>query len=140
LVTDWATKLPVAIAGGAPPDVVWMDWISTGSYAVQGVIVNLEEIMKRENKLAAYSKDFFPALWETSKTNGQIYALPFDTNNMLMYYNRDILGKYGIPDPDENWTWDDFVKIANASAARLKTAMLIAPSTTGGTLSTTWAP
>ncbi|NLN18189.1 MAG: extracellular solute-binding protein, partial [Firmicutes bacterium] len=99
LETGWKQKLPVTVAAGVPPDVVWMDWMSVGAYAQQGVIVNLQEVMKREGKLEAYSRDFFPPLWETSKYEGAVYCLPFDTNNMLMFYNRDILNRYGIPDP-----------------------------------------
>lgn len=110
LETGWKQKLPVTIAAGVPPDVVWMDWMSVGAYAQQGVIVNLQDMMKREGKPEAYSRDFFPPLWETSKYEGAVYCLPFDTNNMLMFYNRDILNKYGIGDPAENWTWDDFIR------------------------------
>ncbi|MGI6609889.1 MAG: ABC transporter substrate-binding protein [Limnochordia bacterium] len=110
LESGWSQKLPVTIAAGVPPDVVWMNWISVAAYAHQGVLVNLQEIMKREGKLEAYSRDFFPALWETSKHEGSAYCLPFDTNNMLMFYNRDILNQYGVADPPENWTWDDFIR------------------------------
>lgn len=45
-----------------------------------------------------------------------VYALPFDTNNMLMYYNRDILNRYGISEPRDTWSWDEFAKVARGIA------------------------
>ena len=82
-----------------------------------GVLVNLQQLMERDGTLSAYAVDFFPPLWETSKHNGHVYALPFDTNKTLMYYNRDILSRLGVAEPRDDWTWSEFVEIARRIAS-----------------------
>lgn len=110
---DWFQKALTAYVGGNPPDIVWCAWYNVGDFARRGALVNLEDNYLRPMGLYnQYSEDFYPYLWETSKYKGKIYAIPFDTNNMLTFYNVDMFKAAGVNSPKENWTWDDFVEIS----------------------------
>jgi multiple sugar transport system substrate-binding protein len=44
---------------------------------------------------------------------GTHYALPFEGFCQLVYIGLDLFKEAGIPLPEKDWTWDDFVDIAN---------------------------
>ena len=39
-----------------------------------------------------------PALMETMKYDGKTYCLPTVWNNILLYYNKNVLERFNIPD------------------------------------------
>lgn len=47
-----------------------------------------------------------------SDADGQIYALPIYTNNLITYYNKDIFNKFGIDYPTDGMTWERMYEIA----------------------------
>ena len=58
---------------------------------------------------------FFFNLFEAGKRisgTGKYYAIPFALVVTVLYYNKDAFDEAGIPYPDENWTWDDFLDAA----------------------------
>ncbi len=38
-----------------------------------------------------------------------LYAIPRDVSNLVIYYNKDLFKKYGIPVPNEYWSFDDLL-------------------------------
>ena len=52
-----------------------------------------------------------PALMETMKYDGKTYCLPTVWNNILLYYNKNVLERFNIPEPESGWTIDDFIEI-----------------------------
>lgn len=44
--------------------------------------------------------------------NGTFYALPYRNSTWVTYYNKDVFDAAKVPYPTEDWTWDDFKKIA----------------------------
>jgi len=40
---------------------------------------------------------------------GQLWGIPAGVDLWVMYYNKDLFDRYGIPYPEPKWTWDDFV-------------------------------
>lgn len=45
----------------------------------------------------------------------KLYGIPVFNNNMVLYYNKDIFDKFGVPYPKDGMTWTE----ANALAAKL---------------------
>ena len=41
-----------------------------------------------------------------------VYALPRGYTPLLVVYNRDLFDRFGIGYPADDWTWDDFLRIA----------------------------
>lgn len=116
---DWFQKALTAYVGGSPPDIVWCAWYNVGDFASRGALVNLEDRYLRPSGLYnEYAEDFYPYLWETSKYNDRIYAIPFDTNNMITFYNVDMFDSAGIEAPADDWTWSGFLDVAKKLSQR----------------------
>src|SRR2546427_477585 len=41
-----------------------------------------------------------------------VYAIPDGYTPMVVVYNKDLFDRGGIPYPSDDWTWDDFTRIA----------------------------
>lgn len=54
---------------------------------------------------------FYPSALEAGEVNSQVYALPYESNPLMMCVNMDLLKKEGIALPSQNWTFQDFYKI-----------------------------
>jgi multiple sugar transport system substrate-binding protein len=39
---------------------------------------------------------------------GKTFAIPKDSDDPAVYYNKDLFDKYGVAYPSKDWTWDDF--------------------------------
>lgn len=119
---DYFDKLATMIAGGNPPDVSRVAIEGTRLMVSRGLATPLDDYMKGDPEVDDYLKDVSPKLLEAFRVDGKTYELPFDWNNMVMYYNTKMFQKEGIQPPKRDWTKDDFLKIAQQltkhSAAR----------------------
>jgi len=52
------------------------------------------------------------------RVDGKTYELPFDWNNMVMYYNTKMLDREGLQPPKKDWTKDDFLALAQRLTKR----------------------
>lgn len=58
-----------------------------------------------------YSESFYPtALSDFTAKDGNIYAMPFYIDGLMVFYNKDIFRQAGIEKPPEDW--DSFVELA----------------------------
>jgi len=106
---DYWTKITAMFAAGKAPDLFFTNNINFPALASKGVAQPLEPFIKKDK----YDTDiFYKGILDAFKYEGQLMALPRDISNMVVYYNRDMLKEAGLPDPDPNWTWDDFLKYA----------------------------
>jgi multiple sugar transport system substrate-binding protein len=39
-----------------------------------------------------------------------LYALPKDIGSLVIFYNKDLFDKAGVPYPDKTWTWDTLIE------------------------------
>jgi len=59
--------------------------------------------------------DFFSAAVAGASFEGKLYGLPYlmhPGNNALIAFNKDMLAKKGVAMPTDDWTTDDYVKLA----------------------------
>ena len=56
--------------------------------------------------------DYYPQALNALSYNGKLYAIPRDVSNLVIFYNKDMFRQKGIPLPAKDWTFDDFLKIA----------------------------
>lgn len=107
-------QLLVAIAGGAPPDLVTL----SGTYYLEmveaGLIEPLTEYLNKSE--IDWQSKYHPALWESRIVRGEVYGIPaFEGGpNPGLIYNKDILSEAGVaePSPDEAMTWAEFAEMA----------------------------
>lgn len=101
-------KVLVEIAGGTPPDV-FLTWCETAPLAEKNALLELDEYI---NKYNLNLDDYFPFAIDFSTYKDKLYALPVNMHLPVVFYNKDMFEKRGIPYPDGSWTWDDFYQIA----------------------------
>lgn len=99
---NYFQKIHLLFASNLAPDVVFMNNLYLPVYANAGV---LEEIKK-------YDDNFYPKSIEALSYRGKVYAIPRDVSNLVVYYNKDLFAKYGVPVPSKYWTFEDLLIIA----------------------------
>ncbi|WP_433381574.1 ABC transporter substrate-binding protein [Actinoplanes sp. CA-142083] len=54
------------------------------------------------------------------QVDGKTYAIPYRQDSWVLYYNKTLFEKAGLPTPDGTWTWDDYAATSKALATKLK--------------------
>lgn len=87
-----ALDLFKAFAADKGPDifVAAHEWI--GAFAEEGYALNLEQHIAQYPE---YYSDIIPVLWESTKHQGERYAIPQDSEIRMFFYNKDMLRKIG---------------------------------------------
>ena len=115
---DWDgffVKILTMIAGGQTPDMAYIATEGVQQFAAKGLSYPLDDYVKRDKSaLMEYFADVHPTLVEAMMYNGNIYQLPLEFNAVDMYYDPVLLAQAGFSRPADNWTRDDFYKIAKA--------------------------
>lgn len=107
------------IAGGQIPDSVWMATEAFRPFYSRGFFQSLDEFIERDKEeLKDYFDDVDPAVLEWSKdlTKGDehTYYLPGPFNTVCMWCNVEVFENAGIPEPEDDWTWDDLLEACKA--------------------------
>ncbi len=97
-IAGYEDALLNALAAGAGPDIysIHNDWLP-----------------KYQDKMAPAPAGLFTArdfrdafidvAWEDLTASGELYAIPFNSDVLALFYNRDMLGSAGIAQPPRTW-------------------------------------
>jgi ABC-type glycerol-3-phosphate transport system substrate-binding protein len=106
---DYWTKLPALAAAHKLPDIVSLQSLRSPGFA--DLMVSLDERIKADK----FDIDAFdPSIVKGLSRNGKQFALPYDFGPWVIYYNRDMFEKAGLPLPQPGWTEADFMRDARA--------------------------
>lgn len=107
--SEYYTKLQTTIAGGTPPDVFYPATHIAYALASKGAILPVQDFIDRDGiDTSQYEK----AILDLYTIDGKVYCLPIDSAALVVFYNKKMFDEAGIPYPQEGWTWDDFLTIA----------------------------
>jgi multiple sugar transport system substrate-binding protein len=95
--SDYWTKVQTAVAGGAGPDVLWMNGPNFPVYASSKALEPLNV------DVSAYPQ----SLVNLYSYQGKLYGVPKDFDTIALYYNKALFDKAGVAYPTGDWTWDD---------------------------------
>ncbi|AXI10457.1 extracellular solute-binding protein [Oceanobacillus sp. 143] len=102
---NYWTKLKTSIGGSSGPDVFWMNGPNFYKYSTDGLIKNLEPLIKEDDE---FNKDaYVPAVVDLYSMEDELYAAPYFTDSVGLYYNKQLFDDAGVDYPDESWTWED---------------------------------
>ncbi|MCI8537892.1 MAG: sugar ABC transporter substrate-binding protein [Oscillospiraceae bacterium] len=109
-VTSWNeywTKLEAAAESNTMPDIFWMHTNQILYYSDFGMLADVTELY--DDVEPNYYQNHFSeiSIGNASGSNGRMYGVPKDKDNILMVYNKELFDQAGVAYPDENWTWDD---------------------------------
>ncbi len=110
--TRYNDKLLTMIAGGTPPDVMFVHLTAFPMYAESGNLLDLDKYIKRD--LKDEMRDIYPLAIKSFTYKGKIYGFPRDVSGWVMYYNKNLFDKAKIKYPDSSWRWKDFEKACKA--------------------------
>lgn len=109
--THYKEKIMTTMAAGTPPDVFLLDSVIMPTFVNRGLLVDLKPWAER------YGVDlsmYFPEVLEIAEVDGALYALPNDFTPYVMYYNKTLFDRAGLPYPSQSWTWDDYLHLSRA--------------------------
>jgi multiple sugar transport system substrate-binding protein len=110
---DLIARLSTSIAGGKPPDVFLMNYRYYGQFAAKNAIEPLDDRLGTgSGQLDA--TELYPEALEAFQWRGKQLCLPQNVSSLVVYYNRALFGKFGVPEPKPGWTWNDLVATAQA--------------------------
>lgn len=103
-------KLPVMVASGQTPDVIFLNNWNLPAYASADALTDLGPLLEKDAELAA--SDFFPQVLDAMRYQRKLYAIPRDLSNLVVYVNTDRLKQAGHAVPSASWTVDEMRSLA----------------------------
>lgn len=102
------TKITQAVqSGGSTVDVFRLPSDLLALLIKQNLVAPIDDFLSADDK-----KDIFPQLLETVAHNGKHYSWPLWVPPVGMYLNLDIFAERKVTPPSDDWTYADFVKVA----------------------------
>ncbi len=84
-----------------------MNYRFYGQYAARDVLEPLEGYVEDSDEFSA--EDFYPESLDAFRWNGTITCLPQNISSLVVYYNRDLFERFGVPEPTDDMSWSQFV-------------------------------
>ncbi len=112
-------KTVAALQAGSPPDLAVHLAVDLVTLRDMDAVVPLDEFVQREGG-DKYLADFFPAFLSDLRSEGKIWAIPFQRSTPILYYNKDLFRKAGLDPNKPPTTWEELQ--AAAQKATLKNA------------------
>ena len=116
-------KLMTAIVGGVPPDIVRQDRFTIGDWASRDAFQPLDDLLAADaasaNPLAIRQKDYVPATWAETLYHNHVYAIPDDTDDRVLYYNKAMFRAAGLDPEKPPQTWKAFIDAAKKLTKRI---------------------
>ena len=104
---DLIARLSTSLAGGSPPDLFLMNYRFYGQFAARGVLEPLESYVDASEEFAV--DDFFPQAVDAFRWDGEVTCLPQNISSLVVYYNRDLFRRFGVPELTDDMSWSQFV-------------------------------
>ena len=94
-------KLITQVAGGNPPDVVYMDSGSTEDFASREALVNLDGYIAGSDVVDP--EDYVGGFRNSAEFEGSMFAIPYDGETTGLFYRTDMFEDAGIEEPPATW-------------------------------------
>ncbi len=101
---NYFQKVHLLFASNLAPDVVFLNNYYAPKYIKAGLLEDLSPYMKKD--------DYFEKSYKGFSAGEKIYAFPRDVSSLVIFYNKDLFKKNGVPLPSQNWTMAEFLAAA----------------------------
>ncbi|WP_158302076.1 ABC transporter substrate-binding protein [Paenibacillus mesophilus] len=72
---------------------------------------DMSELVKKHNvDLTRIEPTILEAVKQAS--GGKLFGIPVQNNNFVLYYNKTIFDKFGVPYPTDNMSWDEVIQVS----------------------------
>ncbi|MEM7032889.1 MAG: sugar ABC transporter substrate-binding protein [Chloroflexota bacterium] len=107
---DYYGRLLTKIKAEKAPDIFQIGDDALPNFVEQGALLALDPLSNRSTTFD--QTIYLPSLLAPGQWQGQQYLLPKDYSPLAVYYNKQIFDEYGVPYPQEGWTWTDLLETA----------------------------
>lgn len=90
------------------PDVLYMWDFPTYKASLEPLNTYIDQDADFKNIQA----DLYPGILNYSTIDSNILGMPVGYTSHVIYYNKKLFKEAGIPEPTNDWTWDEFREIA----------------------------
>ena len=105
-------KLATQTAANDAPDIIQMDLAYIAEYGGRGALLDLSK--QKGLDLSSFDQNTLAA----GQYNNKLYGISTGQNALAVFANVKVFQAAGVPIPDDTkWTWDDYLKTAQALAA-----------------------
>ena len=110
--SEYRRQLATDFSGGAPANVMLLNYRRFAPFAEQGAIEPLESYLA--NSTLIQESDFFPEVIESFHYQDTLWCIPQNVSSLVVYYNKDLFDAASIPYPTGEWTQTEFLEMARA--------------------------
>jgi multiple sugar transport system substrate-binding protein len=107
---SYYAALQTQYAGGSNPSIASMQGWGFQLFAENGVLTGLNALRERDDFNGAWAD--VQVVRDYTERNGDTYLVPMQLATMLMFYARQPFDDAGIPYPTDDWTFEEFLEIA----------------------------
>jgi multiple sugar transport system substrate-binding protein len=104
---DLIARLSTSIAGGSPPDLFLMNYRFYGQFAARDALEPLAPYL--EDSDVFEEDDFYPEALDAFRWKDEPTCLPQNISSLIVYYNRDLFKRFGVPPPKDGMRWNELV-------------------------------
>ncbi len=111
--TEYNTVLSAAMQAGKGPDIVHLR-----AYGALQPFARPEFLLPLDDAVPELRT--FPRQWldgARSRADGKVYGVPFAVQALVIFYNKKLLARAGVPAPATAWTEDQFLSALGALKA-----------------------
>lgn len=100
---SYSTKMQATLAGGNNPDLAFIDaGVLSMQLAAKGKLLPLKQFGVEE-----YKDKFYDSVWDTMAYRDDVYGLRITSNNLGLFYNKEMFANAKLEEPTADWTWED---------------------------------
>ncbi|PZD95293.1 ABC transporter substrate-binding protein [Paenibacillus sambharensis] len=94
VTADMYTKMSTVLnTGKGVPDLAIIHADRVPNYVKQGLLEEMTTVLAAHPEIK--EENYLPQAWSTGTVDGTQYTVPLDIHSNVMYYNKDLLAKYG---------------------------------------------
>ena len=101
---DFKKQLSIGASADELPDLVILDNPDHAAYAAMGIFADITDKFDVSN--------YYEGPVNSCTLDGKLYGVPFGSNDLVLFYNEDMLKKAGCEVPT---TWDELLEVAKAT-------------------------
>ena len=109
--SEYQNKVITRIVGGNPPDIIIDAPNLTYDLYERGALYDLTEYIENDSDFGIIKNNLNPPeILNIGKIQGRYYSVPGWMNPQVLFYNKEIFTRHGVPYPPKDWSFKDFTK------------------------------
>ena len=112
---NYDTQMIADLSAGKAPDIYVQKTLKNFyTYQSGSQLLDVSDVAKGLSDKVGGLSDY--------QMSGKTYAIPYRQDTWVLFYNKDLFAKAGVPDPDGSWTWQNYVDVSKELTTKLKAA------------------